>query len=414
MSSISMVGEASALTPLSDSGNHAARGIWLAKFRHRLHRMEDGLIAVVLMAMVVLPLAEILLRSTLRVGIASNAIIVQHLTLIVGMLGGAIAARESRLLALFGFQESRSAEQARGAARAFTGVAAASISLLLAVAGFQFVRVERLAGGTLAGGIPRWVIETALPAGFCAIAARAIVRLEGRPAMRGLLLAGAAGLVALAAWLGPSPIALVLGVVLLAASTLLGLPAFAVLGGVSLLSFWSLGQPLASIAVSHYSLATNPMLPSIPLFTLAGYFLAESRAPHRLVRVFYAMFGSMRGGPAVVTVLVCAFFTSFTGASGVTILALGGLLMPVLLESGYSEKDALGLVTGAGALGILLPPCLPLILYAIVARIPVQQMFLAGLLPACLLMAATAGWGILRGRKLNLPRRPFVWREARE
>src|SRR5258708_38980714 len=134
--------------------------------------------------------------------------------------------------------------------------------------------------------------------------------------------------------------------------------------------------------ISDYALVTNPSLPTLPLFTLAGYFLAEGSAPRRLMRVFYALFGQFRGGPAIVTVLVCAFFTSFTGASGVTILALGGLLMPVLAGAAYSQKDALGLLTGAGSLGLLLPPCLPLIVYAIVAKVPIERMFLGSIVPA--------------------------------
>jgi C4-dicarboxylate transporter DctM subunit len=112
-------------------------------------------------------------------------------------------------------------------------------------------------------------------------------------------------------------------------------------------------------------------------------------------------------------VIVCSFFTSFTGASGVTILALGGLLMPILISARYSERDALGLVTGAGSLGMLLPPCLPLIVYGIVARIPVDQMFLGGLMPALLMSAATAWWGIRRGPKRGSDVRSFDPREAR-
>src|ERR1700691_6576863 len=113
-------------------------------------------------------------------------------------------------------------------------------------------------------------------------------------------------------------------------ASVLGVPAFAPRGGAALILFWGADQPIAAIPVAHYSLVTNPSLPTLPLFTLAGYFLAEGAAPKRLVRVFYALFGQFRGGPAIVTVLVCALFTSFTGASGVTILALGGLLMAVV------------------------------------------------------------------------------------
>jgi len=125
--------------------------------------------------------------------------------------------------------------------------------------------------------------------------------------------------------------------------------------------------------------------------------VTKSAAPQRLVRVCNVLVGRFRGGPAIVTVLVCTFFTSFTGASGVTILALGGLLMPILIGARYSERNALGLVTGAGSLGMLLPPCLPLIVYGIVARIDIKQIFLGGLVPAVLMTAGTAWWGIRQG-----------------
>jgi len=128
--------------------------------------------------------------------------------------------------------------------------------------------------------------------------------------------------------------------------------------------------------------------------------------------VFDELFGRFRGGPAIVTVLVCTFFTSFTGGSGITILALGGLLMPVLLQARYSEKDALGLITGAGSLGMLLPPCLPLIVYAIVARIPMNALFLGGMIPAILMTAVTAFWGVRRGPRRAPEGRAFDARRA--
>ena len=200
--------------------------------------------------------------------------------------------------------------------------------------------------------------------------------------------------------------------VLLGVATLLGVPAVVTLGGVALVLFWAVEQPIAAIPVAHYSLVTNPSLPTIPLFTLAGYFLAEGGAPRRLVRVFHALFGTLQGGPAIVTVLACAFFTTFTGASGVTILALGGLLMPVLLGARYSERNALGLLTGAGSLGLLFPPCLPLILYGIIAKIPIEKMFLGGILPGFVLLLATAWWGVRQGLKRNEGQRRFDRREA--
>ena len=118
----------------------------------------------------------------------------------------------------------------------------------------------------------------------------------------------------------------------------------------------SQGVPAAAVAVDHYRLVVNPSLPAIPMFTLAGYLLAESGAPRRLIELFDALFGRFRGGAAIATVLACTFFTSFTGASGVTVLALGGLAMPLLLATGYRERPALGLVTAAGLPGTLLMP----------------------------------------------------------
>src|SRR5438045_93890 len=177
-------------------------------------------------------------------------------------------------------------------------------------------------------------------------------------------------------------------------------------------------MPAQSVPLKLYSLTTNDLLPSIPIFTLAGYFLAEGGASKRLVRVFQGLVGQFRGGAAIVTSLVFAFFTSFTCASGVTILALGGVLMPVLLAARYTDRAALGLLTSAGSLGMLFPPCLPLILYAIVANhsahadVTIKQMFLGGIGPGILLVLLTALWGIRQGPKEASARATFNWREA--
>ena len=133
--------------------------------------------------------------------------------------------------------------------------------------------------------------------------------------------------------------------------TVLGAPLFVTVGGAALIFFWGEDVTVSSVSINQYKLVTDAVLPTLPLFTLAGYFLAESGASKRLLAVFEAVVGQFRGGPAIVTCLVCAFFTTFTGASGVTILALGGLLMPVLIAEKYSERNALGLVTAAGSLG---------------------------------------------------------------
>jgi tripartite ATP-independent transporter DctM subunit len=148
------------------------------------------------------------------------------------------------------------------------------------------------------------------------------------------------------------------------------------------------------------------------LFTLAGLVLAAGRSSERLLRVFRACFGWMPGGTAVVCAVLCSFFTVFTGGSGVTILALGGLLLPALLRDGYRERFSLGLLTASGSLGLLLPPALPLIVYAVVAQVPVEDLFLGGLLPGLLMTALIAAWGVREGLRNETPRLPFVASEA--
>ena len=201
------------------------------------------------------------------------------------------------------------------------------------------------------------------------------------------------------------------GLALLLAATALGAPVFVLLGGAALILFWGNSEPLAVLPIDQYGLVMNATLPTVPLFTLAGYFLAEGGASRRLVRVCDALVGHFRGGAAIGAALACAFFTSFTGASGVTILALGGLLMPVLIASRYSERSALGLLTGAGSLGLLFPPCLPLILYAIVANVRIQDLFLGGMIPGVTMVLLTAALGIWLGPKEK--QGEFRWSEAR-
>lgn len=355
-------------------------------FLRRLGAAEDLLVALLLAAMVILPLLEIALRQSSR-GLPSAPEFLRHLTLLVGMAGGALAAREGRLLALASPPEHASALRRRG--RAAAGGVGAAVCGWLGLAGARFVTEERLGGATLAYGIPLWCVQLALPLGFGLVAARLVLRAAETPSARLGVLAVAVA----AALAGPFvPAWLALGALLLA--TLGGAPIVVTLGGAALVWFHADGVPVTAVAIQHYSLVTNPALPAIPLFTLAGCFMAEGGAARRLVRLFQALSRGVRGGPAIATALACAFFTAFTGGSGVTILALGGLLLPVLIGARLSDRDALGLITGAGSLGILLPPCLPVILYAIIAKVDINTMFLAGLIPAALLIALTAGWGV--------------------
>ena len=351
-------------------------------------KFEDLLLAMVLSVMVLLPVGEIVFRLLGAPGISSSSTIVQHCTLAVSMIGAAIAARRGRLLSMGTslFLPPR----ARMMASTVAGTGAAAVSALLAVASFRFVMTDREAGTMLWSSIPLWVVEAVLPIGFVLIATRLVA---GSSRTRiGLVIASV--IVIAAATIGatvevPPRGMVVAGFAAVSLIAAAGAPIFAILGGVALVSYWATNIPIAAMAVSHYSLVVNPSLPAIPLFTLAGYILADGGASRRLIRVFDALVGTLRGGPALVTALACAFFTTFTGGSGVTILALGGLLLPILRNARYSERNALGFLTGAGALGILFPPCLPLILYAVAAGVDVGDLFLAGIIPGLLLLVLT-------------------------
>jgi tripartite ATP-independent transporter DctM subunit len=384
-----------------------------ARWSTALRLGEDGLLALTLAAIVLLPLIEAVLRKTLNTGIAGSATLVQHLTLLASMLGAAVATRDAKLIELFNvtqFLSARAQALGRMAAHGF----AAAVCCLLCAASLKLVAAESAAGTVLAYRIPTWVAQAVLPAGFALMA----VRLIRNSAMSALARAATACvIVALLAsapqWAAHVTLWFYPLLLLLAACAFAGAPVFAILAGTALFLFAQEGAPLASIPLDHYSLVVNPTLPAIPLFTLAGFVLAAGGAPARLTRVFRALFGHFRGGVAIATVTVGAFFTAFTGASGVTILALGGLLLPLLIGAQYRERDALGLVTSAGSLGVLLPPCLPMVLYAIVANIRIEQMFLGALLPGMLLIALIAWWGARRDPRSARDMTPFDWRKAR-
>ena len=193
---------------------------------------------------------------------------------------------------------------------------------------------------------------------------------------------------------------------------LLGAPLFTVIGVVAFMAFSSEGIDPSVIMVDLNRIATNPTLVAIPLFTFAGYLLAESKAPVRLVNLARALFGFIPGGLAIVALVTCALFTAFTGASGVTIVALGGLLLPIMVKEGYEERLSLGLVTASGSLGLLFPPSLPIILYGLVSEISIDRLFAAGLLPGLVLVVLLSVYSVFRVRRTGVPKHPFVWKEA--
>jgi C4-dicarboxylate transporter DctM subunit len=205
-------------------------------------------------------------------------------------------------------------------------------------------------------------------------------------------------------------IALVIGILILA---LLGTPIFVVLFSFGLLGFYYVEVPFEAVIVSIYSkFAEDPLLYTIPLFTLAGFILAASNTSQRIIRLSRAVLGWLPGGLAIVALGTCAFFTVFTGASGVTIIAIGGLLYPALIEEKYPEKFSLGLLTSSGSLGLLFPPALPIILYSVFAQTSVNQQFAAGVIPGILLVLLLATYAVLVAKKNKIPTRSSSFAEA--
>ncbi len=188
---------------------------------------------------------------------------------------------------------------------------------------------------------------------------------------------------------------------------LLGAPLFVIIATSAMLGFSASEIPLSVVPIEIFGIAEMPILLAIPLFTFAGYVLSESQAPIRLVRLTGALLGWLPGGLAIVSIAACAFFTAFTGASGVTIIALGALLYPALHEAGYNERFNLGLVTSAGSLGLLFAPSLPLILYGVVAEVSIDDLFLAGIIPGLLMMFVMSAYSLWINRANRTPLSDF-------
>jgi len=201
--------------------------------------------------------------------------------------------------------------------------------------------------------------------------------------------------------------AIVLGLLALA-----GVPLFVVIAGGALWGYYQGGIDLQAIAIEIFGVAEMPILTAIPLFTFAGYLLSEGGAPARLVRVSQALLGWLPGGLAMISLAACAVFTAFTGASGVTIIALGALLYPALKQAGYPENFNLGLITTSGSLGLLFAPSLPLILYGVVAKVSIDDLFVAGVMPGVLMIVLLAAWSFWVNRKSAAPLADFSKREA--
>jgi C4-dicarboxylate transporter DctM subunit len=371
----------------------------------QLARLDNVPAVLALVLMMALPLVEMALRPVMGRGVDNAPVLVQHLGLVLAMFGAIAAERRGHLSSLGSNLDQTGGPAMQAAVRGFAKGGSAVLCGMLAWAGWQLVDAERHGGQLLAYGLPTWWVQLSLPMGFAILGMRLGAAVTRHPVLRlaASLLLPLAGALAAVAWEG-HPMPWLPALLLIVALLLAGAPVFAALGGLALALFWSDGLPLASIALSHYQITVNPSLPALPLFTLAGLVFARTGAAARLGDLFVQLFGGGQRGTVMAAALLCSAFTAFTGGSGVTILALGGLLLPLLRQSGYPEQRGIGMVTSASALGVLLAPSVPLIMYAVIARVPIESMFLAGLLPAgvmviCLLLLG----GFLKGTGAMTP-----------
>jgi C4-dicarboxylate transporter, DctM subunit len=376
----------------------------MARVWRWLLQAEVGLASLALVCMALIPVIEIFSRPAMGKGIDNAPVLVQHLGLLMAMSGALAAERFGHLTSL-GVVFPRFYVVGQGCAAVVSGI--------LAYASAQLVWSEIPAQQILAYDVPVWWLELVMPLGFTLLAMKLAARCSQRTLLQlaYALSLPAVGVVMALHWDGSNlPIEPWLFALLI--MLLCGGPIFAVLGGLALSLFWQEGLPLASVALSHYQITVNPSLPALPLFTLAGLIFAGTGAAQRLGAVFVALFGGGVTGTVVAATVLCSCFTAFTGGSGVTILALGGLLLPLLRGVGYPDRKSISLVTSASALGVLLAPSVPLIMYAIIARVPINTMFLAGLIPAvvmvvCLLLFG--GYLRLRGTTFDIaaPAKPM-------
>ncbi len=397
--------------------------------------LENGVAVTALLLLVLLPTVEMLLRTLFRTGLIGQTDHVLHLVLVVGFVGGLITAREGRHLSMAGV----GAGLATSTAELFRVVAAflsTTVCVALAWSAVSFM-VIGFGPGQQAGLLPVRLFVVALPVSYAGMALRFSAGPVRRAMQLGVLVAGlltgtligASSIVnmlfmtldspplfldrVMDLWFAVVPTVALPAVVLLVVSAFMGTPLFVVLAGVASMLFAQADGFLEIIPNEGYTVLTNANIPAIPLFTLTGYILSESKAGERLVRVFRALFAWVPGGMVAAAVLASVFFTSFTGASGVTILALGGLLFYILHTRGsQTERFSIGVLTAGSNIGLLFPPSLVLIIYGTIAQVNVFHLFLGGLLPGALLVLALATVGVVVSIRRNIPSVPFSLREA--
>ena len=387
-----------------------------SKISHVINRLkwgEDTLAVVIFAAMTLLPVIEATTRLFSTNGIPASQVLVQHFTLWIGFLGAILATRQNKLLALTReplFDEAEKPHLGKWIAKVTTFL----VLVALTWGSWELLKIEMQYPIDIAPNIPRWVAQLIMPVGFGLMAIQVYVKSYKKHIHRiSLIVVGLLfSLSAITDAIFDVLPVIWIGVFIILFALLNGAPIFVGLGGAAILFFWADYTPISAIPTETYRIVVSPTLPTIPLFTLAGYLLAESKASERLVKVFKELFGWIPGGTPVVIVILCGFFTALTGGSGVTILALGGILLPLLIKEGYSRSFSIGLITVSGSLGLLFPPSLPAIIYGVTAGVSVKSIFIAGLIPGIILLVMMSIWAIIQGKKEKIPSKPFNIKKA--
>ncbi len=370
--------------------------------------IENNFAALSLILLALFPTAESIARC-FKTGVHGSSTYVEHLVIWITFLGGMITSRENRHLSLSAGIDLIHEPYKRWI-ESFTACIATAITASFTWSSFLFVQMG-FDSSQRVGILPIKAVMIVMPIGFAVMTIRCITHAPKGLVPKIIALSGV-GIAALFGFvLGEHLSALIWpSALIIIVASILGTPIFIVLGGIAALLFMNSGGTITVIPNEAYSMLTSPQIPAIPLFTFAGFILSESKAGERLVRLFRVFFGWLPGGLAIATILICTFFTALTGASGVTILALGGLLSFILIQNKYRKDFTLGLLTVNG-IGTLFPPSLPLIMYGVVAQINIKKMFVGGILPGSIMVLALVIFVIITSKKEKIERIPLNVKE---
>jgi len=368
-----------------------------------LSKAENFLCYICFAVIVSFPVFQILSRFVGFFSIPASQEIVQHMTLWIAFIGAVLAARSNRLLSIVREPVFNQSSEFR-ISHFLVHMCSAGVVFVLAISYLKMIQIGIEYPEFIAPFITVWFAQSIIPVGLLLIWYHMIMTSSSRLNYRLFLVFGSFLMTTiLYYWQFPfsNEIFLTIKVLGIIGLVAFGLPIFIILAGLSILFFlsepteWATNFDLMStISDSAYRIVVSPTLAAIPIFTLAGYILAESNISKRLLSFFKASLGWLPGSTVLIVVLLCAFFTALTGGSGVTILALGAILYPILIEDGYSEIFSLGLITTAGSLGLLFPPSLPVIIYSVTAGINPIELFKSGLIPGLFLLFIIVCYGI--------------------